>query len=149
MKEIIKRYQATLPCLHFIVTGSYVINLLMGIPEGKVGDLDVILVDPTDEAVLTLKRLQEAFSPELKSNPNYPVDLIRIMDNKVKVDFFLQKDVTRPFITLEDGTKVSPILNIVSAKKGYNRPKDWFQLRKLARMFFKEEEFIKYMDNNG
>lgn len=147
MKEIIKRYQAILPCQDFIITGSYVTNMLMGI-DGRVGDLDIILVKPTEESINTLKRLQESLSPELKNNPNYPLTVLRFRDDKTKIDIFMEsKD--RAYITLDDGIKVSPLIDIVKAKRGYNRPKDWFQLRKISRLFFKEEDFQTYLNNNG
>ena len=131
MKELIKRYQAILPCKDFIITGSYVLNLLMGI-NGKPGDLDIILVEPTEEAINCLKRLQESFSPELTANPNYPTKIFRIKEGEVKVDVF-PTGKSEPYILLDGGIKVSTIMHIISTKKSYNRYKDWKQLRKLSR----------------
>lgn len=146
MKELIKRYQAILPCKDFIITGSYVVNLLMGI-NGEIGDLDIILVEPTEEAINSIKRLQESLSPELAPNPDYPAKVYRIMDSGVKVDIFPTNE-GKPYIILSDGVKVSTLTHIIKSKKSYNRFKDWKQLRKLSRMFFKEEEFLAFMDND-
>lgn len=145
IKETIKRYEAILPCQDFIVTGSYVTNLLLGLPKGEIGDLDIILVNPDTTALEALKRLQESLSPELASNPIYPIKMFRIKDSGIKIDFFLESTI-REFITLQDGTKVSPILDIVKAKKSYNRMKDWVQLRKMAKLFFIESEFQSFLD---
>ena len=88
MEEIIKHYQAILPCQDFIVTGSYVNQMLLGIKDVNPGDLDIILVKPEASALETLKRLQEKISPELASNPNYPTTLFRIKEGGVEDRLF-------------------------------------------------------------
>lgn len=146
MEEIIKHYQAILPCQDFIVTGSYVNQMLLGIKDVNPGDLDIILVKPEASALETLKRLQEKISPELASNPNYPTTLFRIKEGGLKIDFFIEP-TDRAFITLKDNLKVSTLLDTVAAKKSYGRLKDWLQLRKMSRLFFTEDEFQKFLNN--
>lgn len=146
MEEIIKHYQAILPCQDFIVTGSYVNQMLLGIKDVNPGDLDIILVKPEASALETLKRLQEKISPELASNPNYPTTLFRIKEGGLKIDFFIEP-TDRAFITLKDNLKVSTLLDTVAVKKSYGRLKDWLQLRKMSRLFFTEDEFQKFLNN--
>lgn len=146
MEEIIKHYQAILPCQDFIVTGSYVNQMLLGIKDVNPGDLDIILVKPEASALETLKRLQEKISPELASNPNYPTTLFRIKEGGLKIDFFIEP-TDRVFITLKDNLKVSTLLDTVAVKKSYGRLKDWLQLRKMSRLFFTEDEFQKFLNN--
>lgn len=146
MEEIIKHYQAILPCQDFILTGSYVNQMLLGIKDVNPGDLDIILVKPEASALETLKRLQEKISPELASNPNYPTTLFRIKEGGLKIDFFIEP-TDRAFITLKDNLKVSTLLDTVAVKKSYGRLKDWLQLRKMSRLFFTEDEFQKFLNN--
>lgn len=146
MEETIKHYQAILPCQDFILTGSYVNQMLLGMKDEKPGDLDIILVKPETAALETLKRLQEKISPELTSNPNYPTTLFRIKEGNLKIDFFIET-TDRAFIVLKDNLKVTTILDTVSVKKSYGRLKDWLQLRKISRLFFVEEEFQKFLNN--
>lgn len=146
MEEVIKHYQAILPCQDFILTGSYVNQMLLGIKDVNPGDLDIILVKPEASALETLKRLQEKISPELASNPNYPTTLFRIKEGGLKIDFFIEP-TDRAFITLKDNLKVSTLLDTVAVKKSYGRLKDWLQLRKMSRLFFTEDEFQKFLNN--
>jgi hypothetical protein len=69
--------------------------------------------------------------------------------NNHKVDIYVEEHFTEPTLNV-DGLEYSTIQRIISAKKTINRMKDWLQLRDMARMFFKQEEFdsiLNYKDS--
>jgi hypothetical protein len=47
-EEIIRHYKSLLPCEQFVVTGGYALQRV-GLKD-KSDDIDIILVNPTDEA---------------------------------------------------------------------------------------------------
>lgn len=60
------------------------------------------------------------------------------------VDVFSTQE--QSFFIIED-FKLSPLIKIVQAKKRYGRVKDHLQLRTLSRLFFNEEDWLKYINN--
>lgn len=145
-KEAIKHFKALLPCQQFVVTGSYALQKMGLISEGvgSVNDLDIILVNPTEEAVSILTRLAEESPAETQFN--YPKKGIILKFNGTKIDFFFEAQVIATDLMV-DGVFISPADRIVAAKKSYNRDKDWYQLRKMSRIFFKPEEFTNYLNS--
>jgi hypothetical protein len=166
MKDLILKLKTLLPAKDFIVTGSYVLSLF-GLAD-VTNDLDIILISPEQSAVDTINRLMKEFPakttikqpiPDIpkekeeegelygkpllkataKKKPTPECSAIFMYDN-IKVDVFVEAVYTRQFLLI-DGVKYSTIKNIIDAKKGYGRMKDWLQLRDMARLFFKEEDF--------
>lgn len=163
MKNLILKLKTLLPAENFIVTGSYVLSLF-GL-YGASNDLDIILVNPTDATKDALNRLMKDFPAKTtikipkdktdedevevkKPTKKVMADCYAIfMYDQVKVDVFIETKSTRPFITIDD-INYSTIKDIVDAKKGYNRMKDWLQLRDIARIFFKQDEFNAMLNSN-
>ena len=160
MKNLILKLKALLPSEDFIVTGSFALNQF-GISAPS-NDLDIILSKPDVSTIETINRLMKEFPAKttikkpleklseedkessvkkntVKKKPTPDCSAIFMYDN-VKVDVFIEDKYTRPFILL-DGIKYSTIQSIIDAKKSYGRMKDWLQLRDMARLFFKQEEF--------
>lgn len=144
-EKIIKHFATLLECDELIVTGSHALSLL-GMTDQIPNDLDIILINPTDESINILKRLQEAGPYESVSKP-YPSskELYRIQHDNIKVDFFVECADNTQSIEL-DGYSISTVGSIVKAKRGYNRLKDWFQLRRMARGICDEVLFQKFID---
>lgn len=146
MKEIIKHYKTLLPCDQFVITGSFAMSLYGMLDSKKVGDLDLILVNPTEEAKNILERLQTDQPAKTKPKSGGNVSYI-FMHEKTKIDVFI---VSAPVLDNGlsfDGCMISPIDNIVKEKKKYGRMKDWIQLRNYSRRFFEPTEFQKYLDS--
>jgi hypothetical protein len=125
-----------------VVTGSTALYYMGLVDEAS--DLDIILVNPTDETKNILERLQKDNPAKTSPKENCEVNFIFNYDG-IKVDiFFLQKKVDT--MLQVNGFAISKISTIIEAKKRFSRMKDWVQLRTLSRMFFKNEEFEKYLD---
>lgn len=133
-----------LPCEQFVLTGSLSFCLYGLIPVSEVGDLDIILVNPTEESVNIMKRLQKEF-PALTKFHSEKMGVI-FMQDEVKVDIFIVNEKVHSIIKTDSGVELTPINRTVDAKKSYNRIKDWLQLRKLSRLFFKEEDFQTFLN---
>lgn len=138
MEKTIKYLQSLLPCEQFTVTGSYVLKL-MGLVD-SIGDLDVILYKPTEETINILKRLDESGKEQYPGQKMYT-----LTHEGNKVEIFITS-VKEEVVILESGVNISLIKNIIKAKQGYNRLKDWLQLRKIASLFFVNENFNKFLD---
>lgn len=141
MKNVIKQLKTLLPCEQFVVTGSYALSKF-GLST-KVGDLDIILVNPTEEALNILKRMTTEFPAKTKFGSEEKGYIF--MMNETKVDVFIQKECEATEIMV-DGVLFATVSHIVKAKKSINRMKDWVQLRKLSRLIFKPEEFNEFLD---
>lgn len=141
MKEIIRQLKTLLVCDQFVVTGSYALNKF-GLSE-KVGDLDIIIVNPTEEAIGIIKRMSEEFPAPTKFN--YPTTGSIFMMNGVKVDAFIKKEKVATEITI-DGVLFATPIHIIKAKKSINRIKDWIQLRKIAKLIYDQNEFNAFLD---
>ena len=145
-KEAIKHFKTLLQCEQFVVTGSYALQKMGLISKGigTVGDLDIILVNPTEEAINILTRLAEESPAETQFH--YLKKGIILKFNGTKIDFFFETQAIVTDLTV-DGVLISPVNRIIDAKKSYNRDKDWHQLRKMSRIFFKQEEFETYLNS--
>jgi hypothetical protein len=143
-RETIKQLHALLPCKQFVVTGSTALQFL-GLVESS-SDLDIILVDASEETKNICVRLQN--DCPAKSKPEGGEVVYIFMYNNIKVDIFLlNKEI--PTELKVDGFLVADLKTIVSAKMRFARTKDWVQLRKLSRFFFKQEKFDEYVDSKG
>lgn len=142
MKTTIEQLKALLPCEKFVITGSFALSLMGLYDPKKVGDIDIIIVNPTDESLTICDRLQELNPANTKG---YSKDMFIFKHNTHVVNIFVSK---KEETELEyNGTAISKVSGIVSAKKGYGRMKDWLQLRKLSKIFFIQSEFEKFLDS--
>lgn len=142
MKTTIEQLKALLPCEKFVITGSFALSLMGLCDPEKVGDIDIILVNPTEESLNICDRLQTQNPAKTKGYTNL---MFIFMHNTHVVNIFISK---KEDTELEyNGTSISKISGIVSAKKSYGRMKDWLQLRKLAKFFFTQSEFDKFLDS--
>ncbi|MDR1348297.1 MAG: hypothetical protein LBJ63_07750 [Prevotellaceae bacterium] len=142
-EEIIKHYRTMLPCEQFVVTGTYAL-VQMGLAD-KSDDIDIILVNPTEEAKNTLERLMKDSPAETKPSPAGEL-LAIFMHENVKIDVFLEKSKVSTLTTVDD-IQISSAKRIFEAKKKMSRFKDWVQLRKIAMSIFKQSEFETYLNN--
>lgn len=145
-EEIIKQLKALLPCEQFVVTGSYALQQMGLVTKamGAVGDIDIILVNPTEESVNILTRLQSEFPAKTKFE--YEKKGFIFVQDGVKIDVFIES-VKEETELMFNGILLAKVDHIINAKKSYNRMKDWIQLRKISRLFFKEEEFTTFLNN--
>ena len=144
MEKTILHFKTLLPCEQFIVTGSYSF-MIMGLTQ-KAEDIDIVLVNPTSEAISILDRLQESEeSKHLKNEYAGAKRVYRIMHNSIKVDVFIDS-VKMECFELANGLLISTIPLTIKAKKSYSRLKDWLQLRTYAEIFYKQSEFDAFLE---
>jgi hypothetical protein len=138
----IKQLMLVMPAKHFVVVGSHCFNKYGLMDPGSIKDIDIILVGPTEEAESFLKRAEEADPIDLPKYPGQP-QMYAFYWNGRRVNVFINSG--EHFLEIDE-IKWGMILNTVKAKKSYGRPKDWAHLYRLARLFYKEEEYQKYVD---
>jgi len=143
MESTIKHFKSLLPCEQFVVTGSYVLALNGLVDMTKVKDLDIILVNPTSESLGIIARLMEDAPAKTKPTGTTSLKAI-LMHDKTKIDFFVV-DKKQSTLQLPD-FEIAKVDSIVAAKKSYKRMKDELQLRKIAQLFFNQNEFVKFLD---
>lgn len=144
MENIVKHYQTLLECEQFVVTGSLALKY-MGMTD-KVGDIDIICVNPTEATVELLKRLQND-NPARTKAPEYKAEQLYIFQHEgTKIDVFIEKNRIDTKLKVENFF-ISPIDRIVVAKKLYNRAKDWIQLLNMSKKIFNQKEFDIFVSN--
>ena len=119
--------KAELGC-DLIITGSLALHLhgLTFLDAPK--DLDLILVNPTEEEKAKLK-LMNNLSPA-KNYPDFvPESAVRFQYRGIDVDVFYTEK--RDFLMYEN-YPISLIPDIIAAKKKHNRKKDWQMFSKVA-----------------
>lgn len=159
--EIVKHYQTILPCRQMVLTGSTALKYYGLIDQSS--DIDLIIVEPTDAAFETLKKLQEAYPAKTKPvhDPQLPSEAKPVpagcispiperlsfifMHESVKIDVIISGKPINTQVVASD-IPLRPISQIIAKKKSANRMKDWLQLRALSRLFFSEEEFKTRLD---
>ena len=146
MEALILKLKTLLPAEKFIVTGSYALFKYGLTPQANVKDLDIILSKPEPTAVNNMVNLSNDFPAKTKPQKKSSVNYIFMVDN-IKVDVFTESQYTEDTLSI-NGVFYSSVAHIISAKKTYGRMKDWLQLRDMARMFFKEEEFQSFLNNS-
>jgi hypothetical protein len=135
-------YKTILPCEQFVVTGTYALQRMGLISDSN--DIDIILINPTNEAEEALKRLMNEHPA--KTTPGSCGVMAIFMHEQTKIDVF--KESKKLETLMVDGFEISKARSIFEAKKRMGRPKDWLQLAKIARGIFKQEEFYKNIDEN-
>lgn len=141
MEKILKHFNAIFNCEQFVITGSFAMNL-MGL-KTSVNDLDIILVNPSDETIKNLKSLEKTYPADTKS---YFENMYIFKYDAVKVDIFIQTKKIDTKLTYKN-MDVDTLDRIINEKKSYNRFKDWNQLRKVSTQFFTHAEFTNFLDN--
>ncbi len=144
MEKTIKELKAICKCDRFIVTGSYALHL-MGLVK-QVKDLDIILVNPSEETKERMTELQNVFPAKTKARGKGPLHAIFITKDNTKVDVFIKPSFEETTISTPN-YEIARADWIFAAKKNFARIKDWLQLRKIAATIFNEKEFTKWMDN--
>lgn len=147
MKETLEQLRSMFACEKFIVTGSQALKVY-GLVK-KANDIDIILVNPTQETKEMIVRFQDKMPAQTKAqtaDEQYgDHSLLAIFKwNGVKVDVFGSTGEETLNI---DGFEYAMILHIVKAKREANRLKDWLQLRKLASQFWTREGMAKWLDD--
>lgn len=143
MEQKIKFLKSIMDCEQFILTGSQCFKLL-GLTE-VAHDIDIILVNPTTETKKMLENIQ--LLHKAKTKFPYKEKGVIFMYEGVKVDVFFQTSKIDTKIKAWGEIDLNPIKNIISAKKSYHRVKDWVQLRKMSKVFFSQEEFEIFLNN--
>lgn len=124
-----------------IVTGSVALAKY-GLFTDKVGDVDILLLKPAKETIELIERLGKDFPVKRKPSTNKTF-IGAFTKNDMKIEVFLADK--EEFLTI-DGLNYAKIVGIVKAKQSYKRAKDFIQLRKISRIFFKEEEFVSWLN---
>ena len=140
--EIIKHYQTIFSCDQFILTGSTALKMY-GLVDSA-SDIDIILVNPTEECKKIIEKLEE------KSNKKntYKANVAYIFEHEgVKIDIFFQHEKTD--CCSYEGIFINPINKIVEAKKKIARTKDFAQLRKIASSILTEKELMTFIDSKA
>lgn len=124
--KTLEQLRVLLKARQFVLTGSYVANKL-GLC-GDFSDIDIILVSPEPETLKTLKELEEKF-PKNNLVNNYPDNgrIYKFTYNELKIDVFVIDKEFDEKLTYA-GFIISPINEIVKAKKSYKSPKQVLQL---------------------
>ena len=139
--EILKKLVSILPCEQLLLTGSSAIKAYGLCDSAK--DLDLIMVNPTEEAKSMAFNLQKAHP--IPSLP-YPFDAAyRFTLDGVNVDLFIEPSTVPDCVSFH-GVDLNPIKRIVAAKKQMNRAKDIKQLRKMASRIITNAEIQSWLD---
>jgi hypothetical protein len=140
--EIIKHYQTIFSCDQFILTGSTALKMY-GLVDSA-SDIDIILVNPTEECKKIIEKLEE------KSNKQntYKSTVAYMFEHEgVKIDIFIE--TVKVDCCSYEGILINPIKRIVEAKKKIARIKDFAQLRKMASSILTEKELMNYLDSKA
>lgn len=140
--QIIKHYQTIFACDQFILTGSTALKF-HGLVDSA-SDIDIILINPTEDCKTILEKLQE------KSNKKntYGGSVAYMFEHEgVKIDIFIE--TTKIDCCSYEGVFISPIKKIVEAKKKMGRTKDFAHLRKIASSILTEKELMSYLDSKA
>ena len=140
--QIIKHYQTIFACDQFILTGSTALKF-HGLVDSS-SDIDIILINPTEDCKTILEKLQE------KSNKKntYGGSVAYMFEHEgVKIDIFIE--TTKTDCCSYEGIFINPIKKIVEAKKKIARTKDFAQLRKIASSILTEKELMSYLDSKA
>lgn len=145
MKETLEQLRTMFACEKFIVTGSQALKVY-GLVK-KADDIDIILVNPTQETKEMIVRFQDKMPAQTKAqiaDEQYgDHSLLAIFKwNGVKVDVFGSTGEETLNI---DGFEYAMILNIVKAKQRASRLKDWLQLGRLSSLFWTREGMAKWL----
>lgn len=144
--EAIKHFQNICKCKKFLLTGSSVLHLHRLTNPTK--DIDISLIEPSEETVEMLKRLQqETMEPGFGNFLNYQgEEVIMLKFDDYKFDFFIEHSTPLPTYFKYDGIECKPIQDIITAKKKLSRPKDCVQLQALSKKIYSEKDLQNYLE---
>jgi len=139
MKKVIDHFKKLIDCEQFVITGTYALRELRLCK--KVNDLDIILVNPSEDSISILDKLKTA-----KVDTGYPENKnqLSVYFNDTRIDFFILKS-SIDVIELKDGLTISTPNNIAKAKRHYNRLKDIIQLQEISEIFFKKSDLKAFI----
>lgn len=135
--RVIKQLETHLTCEKFVVTGSVALSLMdIEMPNSKINDIDLVLVNPDESALEHLKKISQSFKED-----EYPdnEDQFRFEYSEYKVDVFVA-DSCNTSLQVE-GVYISGLMDLVNAKKKYGRTKDYLQLKYIADRIMNKEDF--------
>lgn len=110
-------------CEQFIVTGGVALERYGLVQSEEVSDLDIILVNPNEELLKTLRKLEQV-SP-IKDRCCYLAGkegLVRFTLDGINIDVFIEKTMKR--CVYSEHLSLNPLMDILTAKKRYGRAKD-------------------------
>ena len=137
VEEIIRHYKTLFQCEQYVVTGSYALKR-MGLVN-KSDDIDIILVNPTQETQDTLARLEKEYPAKTHGSGDTTI----FMHEDTKIDVFIENAKIE---TLQvDGFEISTAKKIINAKKRMGRPKDYVQLSAWRQNILSEKEWYEYV----
>lgn len=130
-----------------ILTGSYALYLMGLREESQVGDLDIIVVNPSNKAVELFEALMKDKPALTKPASGGRVSYIFEL-NGVKVDVFIRGASEIPEARLKKGPfLVASVRHIVKEKKRANRLKDWQTLSHMAKQITTDAEILNWINN--
>lgn len=109
----------------FLITGGVALNLYGLVQDDDIGDLDIILINPTEDLIKMFKNL-ESITPVKDRSPyvaELNENLIRFELKGVNVDIFIEREVKSGVLWF-DYVQINPLRHILTAKKRQNRRKD-------------------------
>lgn len=143
-EKIIKKIVHASGDTKVIVTGSYALAMMGLLDWEKVNDLDIVLIQPSEELKAKFKNSMELHPADTKPMGDYETSVLGLLaiykDGDVKVDIFVES-VERDCIDLAEGYSISTIPKIVKAKMVSNRLKDWARLRFMAKIIYDVDVF--------
>lgn len=126
--QTLEQLRVLLKAKQFVLTGSFVTHKL-GLCNNY-SDIDIILVSPEPETLTLLKELEEKFPKNSNIVCCYSnTDLYKFKYNDLKIDVFITNNKFDEELKYA-GFVISPLNEIIKAKKSYNSPKQIFQLIK-------------------
>jgi hypothetical protein len=145
--KIAQHFKTVLFADDFVITGSVALTLL-GFNVPNVKDIDIILVNPTEQTRELLVKLQQENPP--KNLSPYPTsDVYRFIHDGVEMDVFVK---SKPFqdspVYSQSGIKIAPISHIVKWKLAMNRSKDYIQLYRLAKQIMSATVFNDFLSSD-
>jgi len=122
----------------FYLTGSLVANIL-GVATKEPRDIDIVLVNPTNETINKLKEFQEKY-PRKGKREYEKSNLYQINYNNLNIDLFIEANKIDEKLTF-NGFIIAPINEMVKEKKSYRSPKHIMQLMNWRNNIISDDEF--------
>lgn len=142
--ESLKQLKVLLKAQQFALTGSFVVNKI-GLCDSY-SDIDIVLVNPDKETINVLSELQEKFPKNDSINTYKSESIYKFTYNELKIDAIISNHILDSELTYGEFI-ISPIDEIVSAKKYYKSPKHMFQLMKWRDAIISFEEIRSFIEH--
>lgn len=142
--ETLRQLKVLLRAKQFVLTGSFVAHKL-GLCDNY-SDIDIILVSPEPETLKTLKELEEKF-PKNNFVNNYPDNgrIYKFTYNELKIDVFIIDKEFDEKLTYAEFI-ISPVRDIVKAKKSYKSAKQMLQLIRWRNAIVSDSEIKAFIN---